>query len=113
MRRLHDSYASDVLLIAGRLFVIIFGSEAPKIFTNQLIKEIRMPVYSFICQECGEAFEKQLSFYDTNNSATCPNGHTHVTKKISLPAVVFKGSGFYVTDHRSKPHSKDDHADKR
>ncbi|HVP21661.1 MAG TPA: FmdB family zinc ribbon protein [Anaerolineaceae bacterium] len=60
-----------------------------------------MPVYMFVCQECGQVFEKYLSFDEASNSVSCPNGHTNVLKKLSKPAVVFKGKGFYVTDHRT------------
>jgi putative FmdB family regulatory protein len=67
-----------------------------------------MPIYDFVCLECGLPFEKQLSFNEADHVVTCPNGHTTTKKIISNPAVVFKGSGFYVTDHRPKtPYGKE------
>jgi len=61
-----------------------------------------MPVYSFICSECGTHFEQRRSFQESNGSVTCPNGHHNVRREFSVPSVVFKGSGFYSTDHRKK-----------
>lgn len=65
-----------------------------------------MPVYNFICSECGAHFEHWLSFQDANKTVMCPKGHPHTRRVLTIPTVVFKGSGFYVTDHRSKVESK-------
>ncbi len=70
-----------------------------------------MPTYTFRCETCGLVFDKFLSFHDDQRQVTCPQGHTTVHRVFRPPAVVFKGSGFYVTDHRgtnssSKPASK-------
>jgi putative FmdB family regulatory protein len=59
-----------------------------------------MPVYRFVCQDCGEQFEKKLSFSDSDVKMLCPNGHQHVRRLFATPAIVFKGSGWYVNDHR-------------
>jgi putative FmdB family regulatory protein len=61
-----------------------------------------MPLYNFICQTCGERFEERLSFQDPNDHVTCPHGHSGARRVFSAPTVVFKGSGFYVTDSRKK-----------
>ncbi len=61
-----------------------------------------MPVYTFVCPICGARFEKQVSFNGDIEELRCPNGHTHVRKVFSAPAVIFKGSGWYSTDHRAK-----------
>lgn len=63
-----------------------------------------MPVYSFVCPACGLRFEERLSFNDSDKHVTCPQGHGDARRVFSTPSVVFKGSGFYVTDHR-KPAS--------
>ena len=62
-----------------------------------------MPVYSFICPVCGSHFDERMSFHADTQGVTCPNGHTGVRRVFSAPSVVFKGSGFYVTDSRKKP----------
>ncbi len=59
-----------------------------------------MPVYTYECEECGVRFEAKQSFADAPIDV-CPecSGHTH--KVIGPVGVIFKGSGFYVTDSRS------------
>jgi putative FmdB family regulatory protein len=59
-----------------------------------------MPVYNFVCAVCGERFEQRLSFQDNTQQVACPNGHQMVKQVYSAPSVLYKGSGFYVTDHR-------------
>lgn len=61
-----------------------------------------MPVYNFVCPTCGARFEERLSFSDNGHPVTCPHGHAGARRVFSPPAVVFKGNGFYVTDHRKK-----------
>ena len=65
-----------------------------------------MPVYNYVCSECGARFEQKHSFEDADLPVICPNGHIHTRKLWSAPTVVFKGSGFYVTDHRAKTNEK-------
>lgn len=60
-----------------------------------------MPVYTYRCEHCGVQFERQQSFHDAPLKR-CPECHKHALKKVIVPVgVVFKGSGFYATDHRS------------
>ena len=59
-----------------------------------------MPHYTFRCEECGLVFDRYLSFQDSLENITCPQGHRQVIRLYRPPAIVFKGSGFYVTDHR-------------
>jgi len=57
-----------------------------------------MPIYEYECSECGTHFEQWQKFGDGLPSA-CPNGHKQVRRLLSQPMVIFKGSGFYSTDH--------------
>ncbi len=57
-----------------------------------------MPIYEYECLECGVHFDKLQRFGDPELD-TCPNGHKQVHRLLSQPAIIFKGSGFYVTDH--------------
>jgi putative FmdB family regulatory protein len=57
-----------------------------------------MPIYEYECLECGIHFDKFQRFDDPPPSA-CPNGHPRIHRLLSQPAIIFKGSGFYVTDH--------------
>ena len=67
-----------------------------------------MPLYEFVCDQCGVRFEKRRAYDDPTNP-TCPNGHRRTRKVVSLPAVVFRGSGWYSTDHRPKNATKPAH----
>jgi putative FmdB family regulatory protein len=60
-----------------------------------------MPVYTYHCSNCGVQFEKQQSFSD-QSLIRCPECGKRALKKVYLPVgIVFKGSGFYATDHHS------------
>lgn len=60
-----------------------------------------MPVYTYRCENCGVQFEKHQSFTD-NPLKTCPECKKKALKKVITPTkVIFKGSGFYATDHKS------------
>ena len=59
-----------------------------------------MPRYDFTCATCGQTFEKNLPFGASQAVVRCPSGHRKVHRVYSAPAVMYKGSGFYVTDHR-------------
>jgi putative FmdB family regulatory protein len=60
-----------------------------------------MPPYEFVCDTCGARFEQARSFGDYH-AAVCPNGHGRTHKVFSVPAIVFRGSGWYVNDSRGK-----------
>lgn len=61
-----------------------------------------MPVYTYRCENCGVQFERQQSFTDTPLK-TCPECRKKSLKKVITPTkIIFKGSGFYATDHKSR-----------
>ena len=81
-----------------------------------------MPTYEYICDKCGLHFEKFQLMAD-QPLKTCPKelcgqkrwGKGKVKKQISMGAgLIFKGSGFYITDYRSEGYKaaakKDDFA---
>ena len=59
-----------------------------------------MPLYEFSCGECGIKFEKHVPFQANLADVTCPKGHHAIQRIFSPPQVVFKGSGWYSSDHR-------------
>lgn len=63
-----------------------------------------MPIYEYECLECGVHFDKLQRFGDPQPE-TCPNGHHKVHRLLSQPAIIFKGSGFYVTDNGRNGHT--------
>ena len=60
-----------------------------------------MPVYTYECESCGERFEARQSFND-EPLTVCPTCEGKVYRVIQPVGIVFKGSGFYVTDSRGK-----------
>ena len=58
-----------------------------------------MPTYQYACTECGHDFEAVQSFTD-DALTECPLCGGRLRKVFSSVGVVFKGSGFYRTDHR-------------
>jgi putative FmdB family regulatory protein len=60
-----------------------------------------MPVYTYQCESCGVRFDRYQKF--TEQSLTrCPEcGKKSLRKVYSPVGIVFKGSGFYSTDHKS------------
>lgn len=60
-----------------------------------------MPIYAYRCDSCGVQFEQHQSFSD-DPLVVCPECDEPALKKLIQPVgIVFKGSGFYVTDNRS------------
>ena len=60
-----------------------------------------MPVYTYRCEACGVQFERHQSFTDAPLK-TCPECRKKALKKVITPTkIIFKGSGFYATDHKS------------
>ena len=69
-----------------------------------------MPTYEYACAKCGHEFEKYQSIAD-KPLRICPEddcarkkwGRGSVKRKISTGGgLIFKGSGFYITDYRSE-----------
>ena len=60
-----------------------------------------MPVYTYRCESCGVRFEKSQKFSD-QPLVRCPECGKKSLRKVYTPVgIVFKGSGFYSTDHKS------------
>lgn len=60
-----------------------------------------MPIYIYRCESCGVQFEKHQSFTD-EPLKKCPECSQMSLRKVLTPAgIVFKGSGWYATDHKS------------
>jgi putative FmdB family regulatory protein len=60
-----------------------------------------MPIYTYRCDNCGVQFDRQQHFSDPPLTR-CPECSKKALRKVYLPVgIVFKGSGFYATDHRS------------
>src|SRR5881227_2982278 len=59
-----------------------------------------VPIYSYTCTACNDVVEKRQSFTDPPLT-TCEECGGTLRKIIHPVGIVFKGSGWYVTDSRS------------
>lgn len=60
-----------------------------------------MPIYVYQCDTCGLTFERRQRM-SAAPMVDCPECDGHVRRVIQPVGIVFKGSGFYVTDNRSR-----------
>ena len=61
-----------------------------------------MPTYDYRCRKCGHVFELFHSMKD-DKPKRCPKCKGRADRMISAGAgIIFKGSGFYITDYRSR-----------
>jgi putative FmdB family regulatory protein len=61
-----------------------------------------MPIYEYECIHCRHRFEVKQSFKD-KPEAECPECQAIARRVFHPTPIIFKGSGFYVTDHRKTP----------
>jgi putative FmdB family regulatory protein len=59
----------------------------------------RMPTYEYQCKTCGHHFERVQRFSDAPLTE-CPQCSGEVRRVIHPAGIVFKGSGWYITDSR-------------
>lgn len=73
-----------------------------------------MPTYEYSCEKCGKNFDAFQSMRD-NAYTECPQdkcqlpawGHGKVKRLLGTGAgLIFKGSGFYITDYRSNSYKE-------
>jgi putative FmdB family regulatory protein len=73
-----------------------------------------MPTYEYVCEKCGHQFEK-FQPISAAPLAVCPEelcarkrwGKGKVKRAIGAGAgIIFKGSGFYITDYRSEKYKE-------
>jgi len=60
-----------------------------------------MPTYEYTCRDCGHTFEIVQSMLD-ETLTMCPECGGSLRKVFAPPAISFRGSGFYATDHGKK-----------
>ncbi len=71
-----------------------------------------MPTYEYRCPSCGSDFEKFQRMSD-DPGADCPSCGAPAQRRLSGGAgLLFKGSGFYITDYRGEGYKKAAGADK-
>lgn len=60
-----------------------------------------MPRYDYKCRVCDLFIELKVSVNE-RDSVKCPHCDNELTRQLSIPAIQFKGSGFYSTDNPKK-----------
>ena len=73
-----------------------------------------MPTYDYVCDACGHDYELFQSI-KAEPETKCPECGKKKLRRLIGPgaAVIFKGSGFYQTDYRSKSYKKGAEAAKK
>jgi putative FmdB family regulatory protein len=73
-----------------------------------------MPTYDYSCDACDHTWEEFQSI-KADPTKKCPScGKSKARRLISAGAgILFKGSGFYITDYRSDSYKKSADADKK
>lgn len=97
------------LVAVGRLEFCLYSSTlAPS------ARPRRMPTYEYSCEKCGKNFDVFQSMRDAAFT-DCPQAHCQleewgrgrVKRLLGTGAgLIFKGSGFYITDYRSNSYRK-------
>mgnify|MGYP001281093287 FL=1 len=64
-----------------------------------------MPTYLYECEKCGR-FEEFQRMSD-EPLRECPECKSPVRRIIGAPGIIFKGSGFYLTDSRATDKGQD------
>jgi putative FmdB family regulatory protein len=71
-----------------------------------------MPTYDYQCKKCGHRFELFHSIKD-ETTKRCPKCRSKAVRVPSGGAgLLFKGSGFYITDYRSSSYKEGANQDK-
>lgn len=58
-----------------------------------------MPLYDYQCRQCNEVTEVRHGFKESFEGA-CPACGGEMARVFNPAGIVFKGSGFYITDSR-------------
>lgn len=60
-----------------------------------------MPLYDYQCEKCNAVFEVERKMSDTHRQKCSACGSAKTVKVFNAAGIVFKGSGFYVTDSKN------------
>lgn len=68
-----------------------------------------MPTYEYECPKCGHQFEAFMRKIIDKSTKKCPECGGRAQRLISGGAgLLFKGSGFYITDYKKKGRERKD-----
>lgn len=63
-----------------------------------------MPTYEYVCSKCAHRFD-EIQPFSSEPVASCPKCGSRSKRQFTVPVVVYKGSGFYTTDHKGSSNS--------
>ena len=63
-----------------------------------------MPLYPYLCTQCGHRFEK-IQKFGAEPETACPKCGGVLERPLTAPGLNFKGAGWYVNDYASKSSS--------
>ncbi|MFC2071621.1 FmdB family zinc ribbon protein [Chloroflexota bacterium] len=63
-----------------------------------------MPIYEYECSGCSSRFELKQSFSD-DSRVSCPQCGGNTRRIFSPATIIYKGSGFYITDNKGNHNS--------
>jgi putative FmdB family regulatory protein len=66
-----------------------------------------LPIYEYQCEKCGVVTDIKHGFKETTQEA-CPKCGGALKRLFNPAGIVFKGSGFYITDSRKGGESSGD-----
>ena len=67
-----------------------------------------MPIYEYLCPQCGHKFEELVHLADAHGQEPCPKCGTSSPHIISHTSFVLKGGGWYVDDYGYRKGIKED-----
>jgi putative FmdB family regulatory protein len=70
-----------------------------------------MPIYEYECKKCSTRFELRKNF-GQNGDAQCPECASEAHRVFTPVPIIFKGSGFYITDSRKNNHQEESQVEK-
>ena len=72
-----------------------------------------MPTYQYKCPDCDYRFE-EFQLITEEPLTKCPQCNSNSVKRLITGGAgfIFKGTGFYITDHRSESYKKDAQKDR-
>ena len=89
-----------------------FAPRHPLCYRSHPLFTRNMPTYEYECTACGHKFEKFQSIKAAPIKKCPACGKQKVKRLIGIGAgLLFKGSGFYITDYRSEAYNKSAKAD--
>jgi putative FmdB family regulatory protein len=58
-----------------------------------------MPVYDFVCNNCGNTEEIEMKMSEYNPNHKCKKCQSILSRVYNFSGISFKGTGFYVNDY--------------